>query len=92
MSNTTFNVPGSAEPAPTSDSGSSPSALEIAIGVLALVLGLAAVAVGIAQFCQGRAKRLAQKQAASGQPGIELPDYPGQIADTDSVKTSCTYK
>jgi hypothetical protein len=86
MSNSTSSIPGPAEPVSANSSGSSPSTLEIVLGIFALIFGLAALTVAILQFHQGRAK-LARKHGASGQPDVEMPDYSSDDSDTDSVRT-----
>jgi hypothetical protein len=90
MNNFTSGIPGPAESTSANNSGSSPSTLEITLGVFALVFGLAAVTVAILQFHQGRADLLAQAHRESGQPDVETPDYMSHDSDVDSVRTTAS--
>ena len=87
MSNSTSGISGPAEPVSANSSGSSPSTLEIVLGIFALIFGLAALTVAILQFHQGRAKLLARKHHPFGQPNVEMPDHSSNDSDTDSVRT-----
>jgi flagellar basal body-associated protein FliL len=67
--------------------GSSPSTIEIILGLLALLLALAAVVIAAIQLHQVRtaSHRPRQPEPELGQINIELPIVTNHVADIDSV-------